>query len=121
MVHLAQSCDSPCLQTLKQMRQVHLATGYNSGKVAEALIILEALDEEALKSLGTHFPLLSVLQDDGRVHALLDSSLGVAAALYLVDPLGNVMLHYAPGFDASGLRKDLDRLLRYNKTSNSSP
>ena len=39
-----------------------------------------------------------------------------AAHLVLVDPLDNAMMWYPEDFNATGLRKDLDRLLKYNKT-----
>ncbi len=35
--------------------------------------------------------------------------------IYLVDPLGNFMLHYPPDADASGMRKDLVRLLKVSQ------
>ena len=34
--------------------------------------------------------------------------------VYVLDPNGFVVLRYAPGFDASGLRTDLSRLLKVN-------
>jgi len=34
--------------------------------------------------------------------------------VYVLDPNGFVVLRYAPGFDPSGLRKDLSRLLKVN-------
>ena len=35
--------------------------------------------------------------------------------LYVVDPNGFLVLHYEQGADLSGIRKDLDRLLKYSK------
>jgi hypothetical protein len=35
--------------------------------------------------------------------------------VYLVDPNGNLVLSYAPDADASGMRKDLARLLRLSQ------
>jgi len=34
--------------------------------------------------------------------------------IYLVDPLGNVMMRYPPGANPSGMLKDLTRLLKYS-------
>jgi hypothetical protein len=36
----------------------------------------------------------------------------VAARIYLVDPLGNLMLSYAPDANPKGMLDDLKRLLR---------
>ena len=116
MVHLAERCENACRETLVQMRQIHLTTGFNSGKVAGALVLLDQLDQQSLGKLETEFPLLSILKDNGDIHALLNRHFGSATEIYLVDPLGNVMLRYAAGFDPSGVKKDLGLLLRYNQT-----
>ena len=39
----------------------------------------------------------------------------VAGSVYLIDPLGNIMLFYAAGFDPNDLKKDLKRLLTWSK------
>ena len=48
--------------------------------------------------------------------AQLEAALTAAAGtqglrLYLVDPLGNLVLHYGDGFENTGLLKDLKKLL----------
>jgi hypothetical protein len=40
-------------------------------------------------------------------------------SLYLLDPLGNIMLFYAAGFDPNDLKKDLKRLLTWSKLDES--
>jgi len=116
MLHLDEHCGPGCRDTLVAMRQVHLASGFDSGKVAEALVLSKRSDAEDLARLAVDFPLLSILLDTGQLQALLDHRIDAPSAIYLVDPLGNVMMRYPPGFDPSGLKKDLARLLRYNKT-----
>ena len=34
---------------------------------------------------------------------------------YLIDPLGNIMMSYAAGFDPNDLKRDLKRLLTWSK------
>ena len=36
--------------------------------------------------------------------------------LYLIDPLGNLMMSYARTADPKGIIKDLSRLLKYSRT-----
>jgi hypothetical protein len=43
------------------------------------------------------------------------SALEVPGRVYLVDPIGNLVLSYAPDADPSGMRKDLARLLRLSQ------
>lgn len=38
-----------------------------------------------------------------------------AGVVYLMDPLGNLMMWYAPGFDPYGMHKDLQRLLKVSQ------
>jgi len=38
-----------------------------------------------------------------------------AGWVYIVDPIGNIMMRYAPGFAGPGLVKDLERLLRVSQ------
>jgi hypothetical protein len=61
---------------------------------------------------------LVVLQDDGgQLTAWLTSMPGAPTTeyLFLVDPLGNLMMRFPAKFDSSGaakIRRDLERLLR---------
>ena len=59
------------------------------------------------------------IQDDGLAAALGDVAAAnggqVENSVYLIDPLGNIMLFYAAGFDPNDLKKDLKRLLTWSK------
>lgn len=80
------------------------------------------------QTLGRHQDKLQILVTDaqaagGGADAALSQTVRTAFrtrelnadGLYLVDPLGNAMMFYAPEPDATGLRKDLDRLIRHSK------
>ena len=43
-------------------------------------------------------------------------NIGNGQGTYIVDPLGNIMMHYPPGADPNDIRLDLEHLLRYGKT-----
>ena len=38
-----------------------------------------------------------------------------SGSTYLIDPLGNIMLFYAAGYDPNDLKSDLQRLLTWSK------
>ena len=38
-----------------------------------------------------------------------------AERVYIIDPLGNLMMYYPPVADPSGMLKDLRKLLKYSK------
>ena len=44
-----------------------------------------------------------------------DSPYERAERVYIVDPLGNLMMYYLPDADAGGMLKDLQKLLKYSK------
>jgi hypothetical protein len=43
------------------------------------------------------------------------SALATPGRIYLVDPIGNLVLSYPPDADPSGMRKDLARLLHLSQ------
>jgi len=57
----------------------------------------------------------AVRQLAGQFSVPAGSALDGLDRMYLVDPLGNFMLHYPPDVDASGMRKDLVRLLKVSQ------
>ena len=53
---------------------------------------------------------------DPAIQALVDGvSMQGAERIYIVDPLGNLMMYYPPGADPGGMHKDLKKLLKYSK------
>lgn len=111
-------CSSVCEQNLFAMRQIHVAQGKNQHRVRRSLISSQSGAE--LAGLSTQYPELVVLTAkpetlqaiknwtrETEVKKNLDGS-----RVFVVDPLGNFMMYYNPGFDPAGMRKDLARLLR---------
>ena len=103
------ACPDACLEKLAAMRQVRLALGRNAARVERVLVVddLRPPEPEALARF------------EGMVVALTPAGMtlppGAAndrAHIYLVDPLGNVMLRWPGRPDYRGMLKDLERLLK---------
>jgi len=102
------ACADACRAKLVAMRQVRLALGREAERVAMVTV------------LGDASPLpagLAAEQPDmvfARATAPLPPSSATAdrAHIYLVDPLGNVMLRWPAQPDYKRMKGDLDRLLR---------
>lgn len=76
----------------------------------------EKLTLAALGAPGAPPEPVAALDDPaGRIAAALASRSLPAHGLYLVDPLGNLMLRYAEDYQASDVLDDLERLLKYSK------
>jgi len=113
------SCGEDCQKNLYNLRQIHISQGKNQPRIRRMVIMADdslrnsatkiRMDypeltiaggsEMAMKSLVEQFrlPAGSPLEDMGRV--------------YIIDPLGNLMMSYPAGSDPTGIRKDLSRLL----------
>ena len=104
-------CPSACQTALYRMRQVHLAQGRQANRVQRVFV---ATDDTSSSDLWfSDYPGMQILTGAtdaidawARQYGLLPDR------TYLVDPLGNLMMSYPLDSSASGMRKDLSRLLR---------
>lgn len=119
----APDCPRVCADNLYKMRQVHIAQGKNQDRV-QRLFVLTGNDTTGRlrKRLQDHPELKVVTGPEAGVRALAKqfvlpagSPLDLRSRIYLVDPLGNLMMSYPADADPSGMRKDLARLLRVSQ------
>lgn len=115
------SCPEACLKSVFEMRQVHAAQAKEIGRVQRVFIATDVDQAEALKIKLVDYPEMGVWTGDSKALSALFQSFGISAGqpaeqqgIYLVDPLGNVMMRYPPGSNPSGMLKDLTRLLKYS-------
>ena len=112
---LPDSCAEACLESVTGLRQVHRSTGRNQPRI-RLLLIARKQNPELATRLQNIYPsfflalinpeLSTKLQDIGQVGE---------GGTYLIDPLGNIMMSYAAGYDPNDLKKDLKRLLTWSK------
>ena len=123
IVYLARgSCDRPCVEQLYNIRQVRLAQGKNIDRLQRLLLWQdEGISAEKRVELQEHFPgQVIVPLSAQRSPALLktfelDAEQPLdAGRIYLVDPLGHLMMNYEPEDEPRGMIKDLERLLKYS-------
>jgi hypothetical protein len=115
------SCDLRCDQALYSMRQIRLAMNNNAHRLQRVLIAVtsgvEVLTaEQQVKYEGQ----LALMPTKAEAQALITKfNFGMDPIgrdrLYLVDPLGNLMMSYSPDSDPAGIIKDLKRLLKYSR------
>jgi cytochrome oxidase Cu insertion factor (SCO1/SenC/PrrC family) len=112
MVHVGPaSCDAACAQQLYLMRQTRIAQGKEQSRIERLWVVTDA---------GTIAPAL--LQEHPGLRAWRPSESGFAeqfpatsspgSHIYLVDPLGNLMLRFPAEPDAKRMMKDLKLLLK---------
>jgi hypothetical protein len=108
------TCDAFCRQKLYQIRQVRLTQGQDMERIERTWLLdddARPSDELVAEYQGTRIipargsPLLSRLPADASVRD----------HIYVVDPLGNLMMRYPRDADASKIKKDVTRLLRVSR------
>ncbi len=108
-----EACAESCRAALADMRQVRLALDKDAGRVKRVLLHAGACCESGF---GAGEPDLLVLAAAGPEGAALrtrfPSAAGGGRGIYVVDPHGNLMMSYPASGAASGILKDLERLLR---------
>lgn len=113
-------CDEPCAEQLYNIRQVRLAQGKNIDRLQRLLIWEgDGVGREDQLELQKHFPGQVIVPLSGQQELIDAFSLDeqqalLARRIYLVDPLGNLMMTYEADDEPRGMIKDLERLLKYS-------
>lgn len=103
-------CDAACERTLYAMRQAHTMQGKERGRVAR--VWLHAGGPPPGPELRAQHPGLVVALAPANTLGLLP---GARSGIWLIDPLGNLVLSYPADPDIKGLAKDLARLLQASR------
>ncbi len=118
------ACDADCERSLYTMRQVRAAQGEQAARVQRVYVVTDPAGRDRLRFTLRDYPGMTVLAGPPGSVEMLVAQFRLetippderAGRLYLVDPLGNFMMHFAPQADPAGVRKDLARLLRLSRT-----
>ncbi len=103
-------CDEACDQKLFVMRQTRISMTKEMNRIERVLLLRG--DAKATAELAKKYPGMHILS--GANDSLLNTFPGAPNAadhIYLVDPVGQVMMRYVKNPDATGIRRDLTRLL----------
>jgi len=107
------ACDADCRSSLVFMRQTRLSLNNEMTRVQRVLLATSACCDRTYLA-GEH-PGLTVLDASQALAQPLLAQFppdGRAQALYVVDPLGNLMMRYDARLPPKGLLEDLKRLLQ---------
>jgi cytochrome oxidase Cu insertion factor (SCO1/SenC/PrrC family) len=115
-------CAADCRNSLYKMQQVRLAQGRDASRVERVMIATNA-GSDALREVARQYPGLfavggtrTTLQTLAREFVSSQgTALDAPGRVYLIDPIGNLVMSYTPDADPSGMRKDLARLLRLSQ------
>ena len=117
------NCDEVCNNNLYKMRQVNIAQNENMKRVQRLYLVRsEELPGTLDALLEKEYPKMEVvLFPDTQAQQLSPDfviegvPMGGAERVYIIDPLGNLMMYYPADADPGGMLKDLKKLLKYSK------
>lgn len=107
------ACDEKCREKLVYMRQVRLAQGKETDRVERVWLVTDGVAPDA--ALLTEHPGLIVVRDGEPIVGALPAQRSPIDHVYVVDPLGNLMMRFPANPDPRKMLKDLSRLLRHSK------
>jgi cytochrome oxidase Cu insertion factor (SCO1/SenC/PrrC family) len=107
----AAACDAYCERKLYFMRQVRTAQHKNMGRVERLWVLTDAGKPRAELLAAIEGTRIAAQKDV----AAKDFPGNLVDHIYIVDPIGNVMMRFPRDPDPSRLLKDLQRLLRLSQ------
>lgn len=107
------ACDKPCQTKLYEMRQLRLTQGKEMGRIERVWLITDQqpLDTVLMREYdGTRL----LRADLPALKKWLPTETGAAVSdhLYMIDPLGNLMMRFPRDADPNKIKKDLGKLLK---------
>ena len=113
---LPADCDADCQQALYLTRQVWLSLDRRRTRVQRFAIMPPGSAAALQAKADTADPNLVIVEANSRQ---LANFLGVDAPepmhVYLIDPIGNWVMSYPPGWEPAGMLKDVKKLLKISR------
>jgi hypothetical protein len=105
-------CTTLCKKNMYQLQQIHIATGKDQSRVLRVNLSFNRNKSAPLEFPGILHLIANKQQFANFIVSLPTKTLALSVgAIYLVDPLGNVLMSYALDANPAGLLKDLKHLL----------
>jgi len=120
LVYLAGSeCEAACRDRLIAIRQIRLAVGEDQISVARLLILTDPAAGDLASELAADFAGMKVALADAaggvRLLDLLGQGSAAVGRIYILDPMGNLMMRYASDAPAQDTLEDMERLLKASR------
>ena len=120
MIYVAAECKEECVNNLYRMRQIHISMDKHSLRVQRVLFFTDATVSN-LKELFADYAGQRVLKTEDIDNLLDKFRLSETDdplkenRIYIIDPLGNLMMSYEPDVNPRGIMKDLKKLLKASR------
>lgn len=116
-------CNDVCKDSLHKIQQLRLAQSKNAHRVQSVYLVPDDGGAYVARTLVDQHPGMIGLAADATAFKRLTEQFKVndqtplngTQRIYIVDPLGNLMMSYPPDADPSEMNKDLKRLLKVSQ------
>jgi cytochrome oxidase Cu insertion factor (SCO1/SenC/PrrC family) len=126
MLSAGESCAEPCRKRIYDMLQIRKAMAENYGEIKRVVLFttpspsMETDADLTFSGFMKAFEGTTVIVGDSQSVSALRAQFvpagdGSVGHLYLVDPMGNLMMHYLPQQPAADVLSDMELLLKVNK------
>lgn len=112
------SCDAACNQALYNMRQINIAVGKNANRLQRLLVHLEPPGEDFQALIAKEYPQVRHANAVSKTIAAALQDVGPefrANEIYIMDPLGNIMLRFTQEQSYKDLLHDLNKLFKVSQ------
>ncbi len=111
-------CEDICQQQLHKIRQVRLALGKDARRVQRLYLAGVGAPRRALDSVLEQYPGMGIAELPSRAQTAFsvdEDDSRSSSRIYIVDPMGYVMMYHSPELDGTALLKDVKRLLKASR------
>ena len=116
LVYLAGgTCDDACRDQLIVLRQIRLALGESQRSVERLLVLTDATATDLARELSAEFAGMRIALGGVRLPGLLGKGAAALDRIYILDPMGNLMMRYAADALARDTLEDMEHLLKASK------
>jgi cytochrome oxidase Cu insertion factor (SCO1/SenC/PrrC family) len=111
----ATGCAEACQAQIHLLKQVHTSLGKDIKRV-QRVLFAPSINADTANTLQKQYPDLIILAGADAQSSQLTAEFNAAASqkgrVYLVDPLGNLMMSYPADMNPKGMQTDLKKLLK---------
>ena len=115
---ISKDCDSLCKSSLYNMRQINVALGKHYDRFRHMVIHTEKMSSDLsdLMQLEYMDALHAYAEKDVLDNAFKSIENNIYSnSIYIMDPIGNIMMRFKIGMDPKVILKDLNRLLKISQ------
>ncbi len=110
-------CVEDCMKNIYKMRQIRLAIGKDAYRIQRVVIAAKDTDMQKIMSDNPGTLLYRIVEKTQRMLAQFPGYVEgdistIAGRIYIIDPLGNLMMRYPGNADPSDILEDMRHLLK---------